>query len=188
MDFEGARISEEVAKYARAVINHFSDKFDFLEEARIAYLVTDEDLKVRGRCCAACVFFPDAQGQNRRIYHWALTEIFGHLPQVIMLVQEECWQDFDDTARIALIYHELRHLRQKETNKGPSFDDEGLPVLQMIDHDIGEFDDVARLFGEWEPGLTHFRRELDNNEARVDVGPIIELINNTKTEGKACEG
>lgn len=177
-EYAGPQISEEVAGYARAVIAHFDDTLDHLSEARIAYLLTDEELKIRGKYAGACVFMPDAQGQNRRVYHWALARIFGDLPDVIMVVQREFWEECDDTAKVALVYHELRHIRQHESSKGPCFSKEdGRPILKLVDHDLGEFNDVARLFGEWEPGLTRFRQELTDQSERVNVAEILARLN-----------
>lgn len=137
--------------------------FDHLSDALIGYLKTDEEIRMQGREKAAYVIIPTAMGQNRKIFNWALAEVFGHLPDAMMVVNEDAWIGMTQDQKIALVYHELSHIAQKTTKDGdPIYTEEGQPVLNLVGHDTEEFVSVADRFGAWHDGLTMLRRALDN--------------------------
>lgn len=166
-------ISREIAAYARAIIETFPDEFDHLEEARIGYLMTPEEIKIRGRYCAAFVQMPQVQGNAGAILLWALEHTFSFAPDVLMVVSEEYWQEADDTSKVALVYHELCHVKQKESTRGPVFSkDDGRPVLHLIDHDLGEFFDVVGKFGDWDAGIRVFMERLGDKALKLPAGVV----------------
>ena len=176
-------ISRELECFAKAIIQHF-EEFDHLaDDVDIAYLMYEgEPITIRGRQVAAFVTAPDAQGQNKKIYPWVLTHMFGFQPDVIMVADTEQWEAFSDTQKIALVYHELCHIVQKETKAGaPSFDAEGKPSLQLVDHDIGEFNAVIAKFGAWEPGLEYTKLLLDSKSA-FDAESILKMVRESMNE------
>ena len=163
-------ISLELAAFSKAVRETFEDDFEHLEEASIGYLMTNKELKIRGRLCAAFVTIPNAQGQDRWIYQWALTHRFGFMPDILMVANTEVWEEYSEEARVALVHHELCHIHQKESSRGPVFSkDDGRPELILVDHDLGEFFSVIGKYGEWQAGVRIFKARLKDKSERVDA-------------------
>lgn len=170
-------ISREIAAYSQAIIETFPEEFSHLEEAHVGYLMTPEEIKIRGRYCAAFVQMPQVQGNAGAILLWALEHTFSFIPDVLMVVSEEYWQEAGDKAKVALIYHELCHIKQKEGNRGPIFSkDDGRPVLQLVDHDLGEFFDVVGKFGDWDAGIRVFMERLGDKTTKLPAGVVKTII------------
>lgn len=162
--------AQEVSDLALQVITDHPDSLDHLTDAKIVYLFSREPMTLRGRQAAAICFMPDAQGQNRKVYAWLLETVFFEPVDVMVMVDHEFWQECDQRQKTALVYHELLHIRQKESKNGsPMFSKEtGQPVLQLIDHDLGEFFAVAQEFGAWERGLQHMQRILNGEKVNAE--------------------
>jgi hypothetical protein len=172
----------ELWGYAKVVVEHFVDDFNHLSELELLCLFTGKEIEI-GRCRkSAYVLLPQAQGQNRKIYNWTLNTLFGFVPEVILVVDEELWKEMPDPAKIALVHHELSHIIQKETERGgPSFSKEtGRPALELKDHDVEEFFQTAALFGEYAGDLTRLRHTLENETNRVAAKQIKQLTDRVK--------
>lgn len=155
------RFSPELERHARAVMKAWPDLFGHLEDSNLGFLMTDEEIRVQGREKAGYAAMPQAQGQSRKLLDWALESVFGFSPDALVVVQEDLWATLTENERIALTFHELRHLRHKTTPKGaPSFTPDGRPVLEIDGHDTEEFLDVVQNFGAWHKGLENFKKAL----------------------------
>ena len=170
-------LAEEARPFIEALVEYFP-VFDHLAgEILIALFFAAEVPKVRGRSAMALVTMPDASGQNKHIYSWALFMVFGFEPDVVMIIHKESWDAADDYQKLALLYHELRHIYQKETPKGgPQFSrDTGRPIYELRDHQLGLFFDEMETFGAWDAAIAEAKAMLDK-EARLDIGPLMELV------------
>lgn len=153
--------SPELEARARVVMKVWPEHFEHLEDSLLGFLTTDEEIKVQGKEKAGYAILPTAMGQSRRLLDWALACAFGFSPDAVVVVQEDLWATLTENERIALTFHELRHLRQKHTVKGaPCFSPDGRPVLEIEGHDAEEFLDVVQNFGAWHKGLETFRKAL----------------------------
>ena len=108
MDAEerGYERSPSLQAYAQAIIEAFPDVFDHLVDADIGYLFTNQEITMRGQRKAGFVTQPNAQGQDRYIYPWALKVAFGFVPELLVVIDHQVWEVMPDHARIALLYHE----------------------------------------------------------------------------------
>ena len=117
-----------------------------LENIAIRYLVTGE-MKARGHLCYAKVQKASP-----------LLEYLGKA-KVFMIVNGVAWGTMDDASRIALVDHELCHVRPKT-----DFDEEGDEVLtgevQIVGHDLEEFKAVVERHGEWDASVHLFSQAL----------------------------
>ena len=151
--------SPEIAAYAQAIIQVFPEHFEHLQECRIGYLITDEEIRMQGRDKAGYAIMPQAMGQNGKLFDWTLAVQFGFIdecfdapvpPDAIMVVQQEAWQVYQPIQRAGLVFHELKHIAHLHTKDGePRYSDEdGRPLYSIIGHDVEEFTEVAALFGQ----------------------------------------
>ena len=147
-----------------AHVKAFPEEFGHLEGALVACLfAADEvELRLQGRQKSAMVVQPQAMGSvSNRLIEWALRGQVGE-HDMLLVVQEWHWRGMNEEQRAALVYHELMHLRQKQTPRGkPMFSKEtGRPVLEILGHDIEEFEGTVRHFGAWHEGLERLRKAL----------------------------
>ncbi len=92
-------------------------------------------------------------------------------------MHEASWQAFSTEQRIALVYHELRHLAHKHTARGmPCYDENGDPVIEIQGHDVEEFFDVAARFGAWNMNLDALRATLNDKGGRDDLKQLAGKI------------
>ena len=158
------RQDPDLRRYVDAVVKTWPDLFEHLEEARVLYLLTTDDLKIKGQRKSGMALQPTAMGQNRKLYLWAISALFEADPDAIVLIQEEDWGELTDTQRLALVFHELRHIVHKHSRDGePLYDQEGNPTLEIVGHDIEEFHGVVEEFGAWHAGLEEFREKLGSD-------------------------
>ena len=172
--------SEEVEKYANAIIKVFFDVFDHLEEGNIAYLFAYDDIKTSGRLAYGYACLLQVQGKQNKIYKWAIELTLGFQPDAMIVIHKESWEELSDESKVALIYHELRHIKHSESKNGsPKFDkDTGLPIYEIHGHDVEEFEDVAEIFGAWDSGLVGLKDAL--NKKKRDTGKIKEVLKEVK--------
>lgn len=164
--------AEEVAQHVRAHVKTFQEEFGHLKDALIPCLFAEDEVELRlqGKSKSAVVIQPQAMGSiANRLIEWALRGQVGEY-DALLVVQEWHWRGMAEDQRIALVYHELCHLRQKTTPKGkPVFSKEsGRPVIETIGHDIEEFEAVVERFGAWHEGLERFRQILNGRPARAE--------------------
>lgn len=170
MSFQPAPELESLSAAIRQV---FTETFEHLDDAKIGYLFTSEEILSKGKLKAGYAIVPTAMGQNRKILNWALDHVFGWLPDALIVVHDEQWEGLSDDQRIALAFHEMRHLSHKHTKAGePMYTEEGTPVIEIEDHDVEEFLSVAEIFGAWHEGLQVFGKLL---QGKADAARIAEV-------------
>ena len=169
------QISSELRCYGQAVIDAFPDHLDHLVESRIAYLLKDGEIRIRGARKSAYALIPSARGEEGAINWWALTRTLGYTPDALIVVCKEDWDGLPPEGRVPLVFHETFHLMQKEMKNGlPCFSEEtGRPTLDMRPHCMEEFDLVAELFGDWHYGLTRFVALIQAKDGKC---PDVEKI------------
>lgn len=182
------RPAPEVWAFARVATKYFQERFDHLDELGMVALFAGEEIVVHQRRKAAFVAIPQAQGQNRKIYTWALETLFGFPPDIVMVVDYEHWKTLDDHGKLGLVYHELRHVVQKEGRRGPMFDEEGRPVLELQDHDVEEFTDVAGIFGDLTGGVGRLHRANEDKDSKISKTQCRKLGRDARRITKELEG
>ena len=103
--------------------------------------------------------------QEAQLIRW-----FGFLPKALITLDARYCSDCSDSSFMALVEHELYHLKQKiSPNGGPCYDSHtGHAVLQMRGHDVEEFHGVVQRYG-----------------ASPDVQKMVELANDGPTISRA---
>lgn len=103
--------------------------------------------------------------QEAQLIRW-----FGFLPKALITLDANYCSDCSDSSFMALVEHELYHLKQKiSPNGGPCYDSQtGNAVLQMRGHDVEEFFGVVERYG-----------------GNVDVQRMAQHVNNGPTISKA---
>lgn len=179
-------ITPEIAAYAAAIIQTFKDRFEHLGECRIGYIFTDEEIRMQGKVKAGMVIMPSAMGQNRTLYEWALSQTFDFKddiyeesvwPDVVMIVNSDCWEVYNAVQRVMLVYHEMLHIAQATTKDGEErySEEDGRPLYSIIGHDVEEFEEVAELFGA-EVGNKVFAQSLLSGKIDPRVKDIMEMV------------
>lgn len=104
--------------------------------------------------------------QEAQLIRW-----FGFLPKALITLDARYCSDCSDSSFMALVEHELYHLKQKiSPNGGPCYDSQtGHAILQMRGHDVEEFFGVVERYGG-HSGI-HKMAELVNN------GPTVSKAN-----------
>ena len=86
-----------------------------------------------------------------------LTGMLGYLPDFLVVLDAQWWQQASATERDALVHHELMHVQQAVDRYGaPKFDRDGLPVFKCVGHDIEAFRAEVARFGAWRPDIADF--------------------------------
>ena len=178
--------SPEIAAYSAATIAVFHDRFEHLEECRIGYLLTDEEIKMQGKVKAGFVTMPTAQGQNRKLYEWSLTQAFDFVdpnydepvaPDAIMVIAAEAWEEYSPEQRTMLVFHELEHIAHATTREGEErySEEDGRPVYSIVGHDVEEFVSVAETFGTLD-GNRAFAKLLTSGQTDPRVAEIVAMV------------
>jgi predicted metallopeptidase len=108
---------------------------DFLKSYRIKYLFcTKPRFKAGKKILGSCKLFPD---KDRLFHSW----------DAVVTFDKDFWEMYPDK-REPLIFHELCHLEQ---------DDDG--ILSIISHDIEEFTQVWKRYGDWQGDLARAGQE-----------------------------
>lgn len=86
-----------------------------------------------------------------------LGNMLGHVPQFLMVLDHEWWQQASDRDAEALVWHELCHIQHALDKFGaPRFDLDGLPVYKVHEHDVAAFRSEVERYGAWTPDLKDF--------------------------------
>ena len=97
------------------------------------------------------------QGQFKDLCLMMLERMMGYMPDYVVVVDAQWWAQASDIEREALIYHELCHVKQAiDAFGGLKFDRDGLPVFEVIKHDIEAFDAEVRRYGSWKSDISNF--------------------------------
>ena len=185
----GLTPSPEVFAYAKAIVSHFREDFDHLEELQVVCFLDSEEIIVKRRKKAACVIIPNVTGQLSKVFSWSMFQLFGFEPEIVIICDAEAWSTSGGLRKTALIYHELAHVVQKENrNSGlPMFDKQtGRPVYELQDHDVEEFYDVAAKFGDALGGIERLHRAANFGE-KVSINTIKQIEAEASRTMKALE-
>jgi len=170
--------SQEVRKFANALIGIFQEKLGHVGEGNIAYLFTEEQIVEAGKVKAGYACIPQVQNRQRKFYEWAVEKAIGYSPDALIVIDKEIWGMLTDVQKAALVYHELRHLKHSTTGAGkPKYNSEtGNPIYQIEGHDVEEFNDVIEHFGAWEGGLVNMKGLLDAEPDKEKVEAVLKAV------------
>ena len=128
----------EVALIAKQLIEDVPEHQD-LDAAHIEYVWRDQHAKEKGRAVL---------GKARKV-----SGLNGYLINggdlFVIEIAEDTWKQLDEKQRIALVDHELCHLRV-------DFDDDGEPKLSLRGHDLEEFAGIVERHGLWASDVAAF--------------------------------
>lgn len=116
------------------------------------------DAKVKqGRLVLGTVYMPTVQGELRDMFEWMLSSLLGRLPQFLIVLDMENWQQASARSREILVFHELCHIKQKLDRFGaPRFDKDGRPAYGLNAHSVEEFTEVVARYGAYTDELVAF--------------------------------
>jgi len=136
-------------------------------EARIEFLMRNHPQVRGGRTVLGSVHLPGVQGQLKDVFIWMLEEKFGELPDFLVILDADYWQESGEREREILIFHELCHaIHAKDKNGDDRFDAEGRPVWGLAGHDIEEFNAVVRRYGQWSQDVRDFIAAAGEHDGR----------------------
>lgn len=156
--FHDAPEVEEIASQA------IRDWHPHLRDARIRYLWRDGGAWTSGsKTVLAKASKLGSQAQF-------LSEDFD----AVILVDTNRWAELSEEQRVALVDHELAHLRQSTGGKYdlPLVQPNGRPVLHVVRHDVEEFVDVIRRHGLWDIDLTHAAKVIRQVPIPLPLAPV----------------
>lgn len=114
-----------------------------------------------------------AGGWKRARMEQQMFEWFGYVPKFIITFSAEYCNHCSDVEFCSLVEHELFHIAHKLDEFGaPKFNNEGQPVLEIVDHDVSEFIEVVERYGTGEESeqiiLAKFREKTKIDLKRID--------------------
>jgi hypothetical protein len=130
------------------------EDFAHLRQARVACIFSERTLFLHGGQAAAIITTgPIVQGPCRHLVEWLVScfvaEIHDDEVDFLILFDHPHWDGLDPERRERLVYHELCHVLQAETDEGaPKFSSvDGRPVLKLVPHDREFFDAEVERYG-----------------------------------------
>lgn len=169
--------AHEAAQLGLLLINSLEDHAH-LRDARVAYLLRDEEITEKGKVEWASAHLAGFQGPSlkrwRRYLQWNLVRMFGFQPDFIMLIDRNIWAGLDLRQKLALVDHELCHMAQATDADGaPRFNQvTGEPIWVIRGHDVEEFGSVVERHGLWNDDLLTFARVIVD---ALGSGPAMDL-------------
>ena len=131
---------------------HYKD-----EEMRVEFLMKTAPLIKAGKQVLGTMHIPTVQGRLKDLFEMLLAQFFGQMPQFLVTIDLEWWQEATPLEREALVYHELLHVKQSiDKNGDPAFDMDGNPKFGLVGHDIEAFNAEVERYGAWHPGIATF--------------------------------
>lgn len=122
--------------------------------ARLVCVASERTPVLHGWACHAWIAEPRVQGPFKWWFEWALAQFAapvcaGELPHFVVLLDAALWPAWGAEYRERVIFHELKHLVQKEHPEtgAPMFHDDGTPLLQLRPHDYEFFADEVERYG-----------------------------------------
>src|SRR5579872_1256574 len=144
-------IAHEAAQLGMLLLNKIDAHAELLE-AKVAYVFRDAEVTDGGKVVAASAHLAQFHFKYwARFVRWSISQMVGFEPDFIMLIDRNMWDGYDERQKLALVDHELCHMRQKRTAEGdPMFNQQtGEPLWMIAAHDIEEFNDVIERHGLW---------------------------------------
>lgn len=127
----------------------------YLENASLGFLWTNAEFSKQGNAVAGTAEIPMIRGDwASKRWKMQLEGWFGEVPQGLVTIDSVYWAQAGDAARLALLEHELYHLRIKINKKGEMMFDRksGKPQLRIQGHDVEEFLPVVERYGAGNAG------------------------------------
>lgn len=75
--------------------------------------------------------------------------------EFVIEVWGKWWEQASDKQKEALLFHELSHIGFKDS-------DDGDVKWNIKDHDVEEFNEVVKRYGDWNGGITAFKNNLNS--------------------------
>ncbi|GAN83833.1 putative metallopeptidase [Gluconacetobacter entanii] len=155
-EFEAFSAAPETEDSPLGVMTRLIDTegmFSFLKtgEVRIAVFMRHFPKEKQGRIVLGELALPRFQGGLARLGSWLLQRAtWFQGPDYILMIDQDWWDGARPEAQEALVFHELMHAEHAVDRDGElKFDDEGRPVWSLKGHDLEEFREVVRRYGDW---------------------------------------
>jgi len=126
-------------------------------EAEVDFLLVREPMIKQGRQVLGAVHMPSVQGQLKGVFVWMLLNVFGRLPDYLVILDKDFWNGESDRSREILMYHEMCHMVHKVDADGePRFNEAGHPVFGLQAHDVEEFVSTVKRYGAYNTEIEDF--------------------------------
>jgi hypothetical protein len=108
--------------------------------------------QVLGQC-----MIPTVQGELKPLFEQLLFTWLGGPVQFLIVLDRDWWLENDEFSRMALLEHEMCHVKQELNKDGDlKFDRDGNPVFGIVGHDVEEFNYIVRKYGAWKGDIAAF--------------------------------
>lgn len=166
--------AEPIARFL--IDERFSTELGHIRQARVLFILSQREVKLRGHGAAAYICGTRVQGAMSAfvedlVAQFAAPVFEGHDPDFIVRVDAACWDALEHTepaadfwrsmhvgapagitwsvGRERLIFHELKHIVQLTNAEGELrySQEDGRPVLALRPHDAELFHDELETYG-----------------------------------------
>ena len=126
-------------------------------EATIDWLMRTDEKRKGGKLVLGSAHMPTVQGDLRDMFEWMLGNLFGRMPDFLIILDREFWRQAPPSVREILVFHELSHcVHAKDRYGAPRFTRDGLPIWGMAAHDVEEFTATVARYGAWNQDIRLF--------------------------------
>lgn len=142
------RHAPEVADLAQKLIDSVDDHEPLRDDrVRVECVYRDKATKSKGRTTLGKArklsglnaFLANPEAEQRDLF--------------VVEIAEDCWDQLTDEQQLALVDHELSHLRV-------DYDDDGTPQLSIRAHEVEEFGGVIERHGLWGSDVAAFGSQV----------------------------
>lgn len=131
---------------------HFAE-----EQIPVEFLFRLEPKIKAGRQVLGQCMLPTVQGELKGLFEQLLAQWLGRMPHFLIILDKEFWMASDDMTRMALLEHEMCHVKQELNKDGDlKFDRDGNPCFGLVGHDVEEFNYIVRKYGAWKGDIAAF--------------------------------
>lgn len=167
------RLADAPQATVRLLVSRLPE-FQHLTAARIACVFSERALFLHGGQKAAIIATgAHTQGPCRHFVEFMVAQFVapvceGEDPDFLILVDRAVFDALDPERRERLMYHELCHIHQAETDEGaPKFSrEDGRPILKLVPHDTEVFDAEIERYGVEVVGIEHTAIAIAEGERR----------------------
>lgn len=124
----------------------------------VAFLFRCHELVESGRKVIGTCSMPQVQGRHRNLFAWMIERLFGFEPVYLFTLDKDWWFAHSERDREILMFHEMKHTGQAVDAYGaPRFNRlSGEPIWTIVAHDVEEFTDTIRRYGQWTDEIREF--------------------------------
>jgi hypothetical protein len=124
---------------------------------RVGFLLRVEAKVKAGRHVLGQAMLPTVQGELKPLFEQLLFQWLGRPVQFLIILDRDYWLEADDITRMALLEHEMMHIKQELNKEGDlKFDRDGNPCFGLVGHDLEEFNYIVRKYGSWKGDISSF--------------------------------